>query len=175
MKHHIILTTFAVSGLFVFNAAAQQDQANRIRQAADESFVTKATQGGMAEVELGRLATQKAANEKVKQFGQRMVDDHSKANDELNGIVARKGMTAPTALDSASESTKTRLSRLNGAEFDRAYMEEMVSGHKQAIALFQREADHGADPDIKAFASRTLPIIQHHLQLAEETLNAVKR
>jgi putative membrane protein len=64
---------------------------------------------------------------------------------------------------------------LNGAEFDRAYMEEMVSGHKQAIALFRREADHGADPDIKAFASRTLPTIQHHLQLAEDTLNAVKR
>lgn len=174
MKHHIILTTIAVSGLFVFSAAAQ-NEANRIRQGADGSFVTQATQGGMAEVELGRLATQKAANEKVKQFGQRMIDDHSKANDELNGIVARKGMTAPTTLDSASESTKMRLSRLNGAAFDRAYMEEMVNGHKQAVALFQREADHGTDPDIKAFASKTLPTIQHHLQLAEDTLNEVKR
>ncbi len=129
----------------------------------------------MAEVELGRLATQKASSEKVKQFGQQMVDDHSKANDELKGIVARQGMTAPATLDSASESAKTRLSKLNGAEFDRAYMEEMVSGHKQAIALFQREADHGTDPDIKAFAAKTLPTIQHHLQMAEDTLNAVKR
>lgn len=170
---------FATTSLTIFallsdSAAAQQNEANRMKQSADQGFVTKAAEGGKAEVELGTLATQRASNEQVKQFGQRMIDDHSKANDELKSIVAGKAMSVPNAMDAKSRAVKTRLSKLTGAAFDRAYMEDMVKDHQEDIAEFQREADHGADPDIKAFAQKTLPTLQHHLQMAQDTLNAVK-
>ena len=164
----------AVIGLLVSVAGAQQNQANRLAS-ADSSFITKAAQGGMAEVELGNLAKEKASNAKVKEFAQRMVDDHTKANDQLKSVAANKGITLPTSLDSKDEATKTRLSSLNGEAFDHAYMEDMVRDHKTDVSEFKREADRGADTDVKGFASQTLPTLQQHLQLAEDTLIQVKK
>jgi len=170
-KHALCI---AITGLLVSIAGAQQNTANRMTS-ADNSFVTKAAQGGMAEVQLGNLAQQKASNPQVKEFGQRMVTDHTKANDELKSLVASKGITLPTSLDSKDQATMDRLSKLNGAAFDRAYMEDMVKDHKEDVSEFKREADHGSDPDVKAFASKTLPVLQEHLQLAETTVNQVKK
>ena len=164
----------AISALLVCVAAAQQSQANRMKQSADETFATKAAQGGIAEVEFGNLASQRASNEKVKQFGQQMVTDHTKANDELKAIATRKGLTLPTSMDSKSEATRKHLSTLSGAAFDRAYMQDMVSDHRKDIAEFQQEASHGTDSDLKEFASKTLPTLQHHLELAEQALAAAK-
>jgi putative membrane protein len=180
MKYPPIATIFALSALLIGTVGAQQNEANRLKS-ADRAFVTKAAQGGLAEVELGNLATQKdlttqkAANDKVKHFGQQMVTDHSKANDALKLIAVSEGITLPTGLDSKADALKTRLSGLNGADFDRAYMENMVKDHKEDIAEFQKEADHGTDQQIKEFALKTLPTLQHHLQMAQDALSEVKK
>ncbi len=148
MKHHAITTAMAISGLLVCSAAAQN--ANLVEQPTEHTFAMRAAQTGMAEVELGRLAAERAANEKVKQFGQRMVDDHTKAKEQLRSIAAGNGPNLPTALDVKDEAIKTHLSSLSGTAFDRAYIE--VTDHRTAIAAFEYEANHGSDPDMKNFA-----------------------
>ena len=135
---------------------------------ADESFAKEAAIGGMAEVELGQLAADKGASQGVKSFGQQMVTDHGKANDELKSIASRKSITLPTTLDAKHQSTKDRLSKLSGAAFDRAYIREMVRDHQDDSMAFRRESEQGKDPDIKAFATKTLTIVEHHLQMAKE-------
>jgi putative membrane protein len=147
-------------------AMLAQESANRLT-APDAAFATKAAQGGMAEVQLGKLATEKASSPDVKAFGQQMVDDHSKANDEFKSIASSKGVTLPSSLDAKDQATYDRLSKLSGAAFDRAYMADMVRDHRADIAEFDREAGHGSDPDIKNFASRTLPTLKNHLKMAE--------
>ena len=127
----------------------------------DNTWMTKAAQGGMAEVELGKLAQTNASSDAVKQFGQRMVDDHTKAGEELARIAADKGITLPTGLDAKDQATKDRLSKLTGKEFDRAYMQDMVKDHRTDVAEFKKEAASGKDPEVKAFASKTLPTLRN--------------
>lgn len=134
---------------------------------SDKKFVTSAAAGGMAEVELGKLATEKASSEDVKKFGQRMVDDHSKANDQLKQIASQKGISIPTDLDAKSKATKTMLEKLQGEQFDRAYMKDMVKDHQKDVAEFQKASKTSKDPDIKNFASETLPTLQDHLKEAQ--------
>jgi putative membrane protein len=133
---------------------------------ADRKFVMEAAMGGMKEVELGRLAAERGSSDAVKQFGQKMVDDHSRANSELVQLSSGKGITLPTALDAKHQAVMTRMGALSGAEFDRAYATEMVKDHNKTVALFQRQASRGTDSDLKAFAQRTLPTLQEHLQMA---------
>jgi len=140
----------------------------------DQSFMMKAAQGGMAEVELGNVAQSNGQNDDVKKFGQRMVNDHSKAGDELKNLASQKNVTLPTSLDAMDQATKDRLSGMNGAAFDHAYMTDMVKDHKTDIALFEREARHGQDPDVKAWAAKTLPTLRDHLKQAEKTDSEVK-
>jgi putative membrane protein len=135
--------------------------------AADSKFAMEAAMGSMAEIAAGRLAAEKGASEDVKQFGQRMIDDHTKANDELMQLASGKGMTLPTAPDPKHQSHMAKLTGLSGDRFDREYIKMMVSDHKKTLALFQREADRGADAELKGFASRTLPVIQEHLRMAQ--------
>jgi putative membrane protein len=175
MKHHALTLAITIAGLLGSAASAQQNSANRMTQEADSSFATKAAQGGIAEVELGKLATEHASNDSVKRFAQQMVDDHTKANDELKTLAAGKGMNLPATMDSKSQATKNRLSKLQGAAFDRAYMADMVSDHKKDVAEFQKEADSGSDSDMKAFASKTLPTLRQHLKMAEDAYAAAKK
>ena len=141
---------------------------------ADASFIKEAAQGGMMEVELGKTAQEKASDEKVKEFGKRMEQDHSKANDELKKIALDKGIQLPAGLDKQNEAKVDKLTKLSGANFDRQYMQAMVSDHKQDIKEFQNEASKGKDADVKKFASETLPTLKEHLQLAESTAKDVK-
>jgi len=129
--------------------------------------MSKAAQGGLAEVQLGQLATQQGSSDAVKQFGQRMVDDHTHANNELMQVALQKQITLPKSLSKKDQNVKTRLSKLSGAAFDRAYMADMVKDHQLDIADFQKEADSGQDPDVKAFAAKTLPTLKEHLTMAE--------
>jgi putative membrane protein len=147
--------------------------ANRLN--ADNTFAVKAAEGGMAEVELGKLAQQRASNDGVKQFGKHMVDDHTKANVELKTIAANKGITLPATLNSNDQATMDRLSKLNGAEFDKAYMDDMVKDHRADVAEFQRESQRGEDSEFKAFAAKTLPTLQDHLRMAEDADKQVKK
>jgi len=137
------------------------------------AFMREAAIGGMAEVELGRLATEKASNDQVKQFGQRMVTDHEKANTELKALAQKKGITLPADLDSKHKQTVDKLSKLSGAAFDRAYMDEMRKDHKKDVSEFKQQASSGSDPELKAWASTTLPTLQEHMQMAERTNAAV--
>jgi putative membrane protein len=144
----------------------------------DRKFIEKAAVGGMAEVQLGKLATQKAGADQVKQFGQRMVDDHSKANDQLKQVASSKNVTLPTDVDKSTKREMDKLSKLSGADFDREYMKNMVSDHKKDVSDFKSEASRAKDPDVKQFAASTLPTLQEHLQLAQsaqQTANSEPR
>ena len=140
----------------------------------DRKFMEKAAQGGMAEVELGKLATQKASASEVKQFGQRMVDDHSKANDQLKQLATSKGVNLPTDLDHATKREMDKLSKLSGADFDREYMKHMVSDHKKDVSDFKSEARKAKDADVKQFAASTEPTLEQHLQLAQDAEQAAR-
>jgi putative membrane protein len=140
---------------------------------ADRAFIQKAGEGGVAEVVLGCIAKQRASNPQVKQFAQRMIDDHSRANQQLMLIARAKGVALPNGLEGEFKETADRLSRLSGAEFDRAYMSDMVKDHQKDAAEFEREATGAQDPDVKSFASQTLPIIRQHLDLARQVSSSV--
>jgi putative membrane protein len=133
----------------------------------DRDFLMDAAEGGMLEVELGRVAAQKGASEAVKQFGQKMVDDHGQANTELMSIATSKGVTLPTELDEKHKAHVTKLSALTGAEFDREYSKMMLSDHNKDVSEFEKQSTKGVDPDLKAFAAKTLPTLQQHLELAK--------
>jgi putative membrane protein len=134
---------------------------------ADRQFIKKAAQGGLAEVQLGQLATEKADSPDVKQFGQKMVDDHGKANDQLKQVASNKGVTIPDKLSAKDAATKARLEKLSGKAFDRAYMRDMVMDHTKDVSEFRTESKTAKDPDVKNFASETLPTLQDHLKQAK--------
>lgn len=136
---------------------------------ADKKFVLLAGAGGMLEVELGRLAAEKAASDAVKQFGQRMVDDHSKVNDELKVLADEKGIVLTQQLGETDRAMRDKLAQMSGAEFDRAYMSHMVKDHRMDLTQFQRYARTGGDPEVKAWAGKMLPVLQEHRKLAEQT------
>jgi putative membrane protein len=144
-------------------------QSSASTSAADTKFAKEAAQGGMMEVELGKVAVKNASSEKVKQFGQRMVDDHTKAGDELKSVAAKDNITLPSDLDAKHKAMVDKMSAMTGTQFDRAYMRDMVKDHTQDVADFQKEANGGSNADLKAFAGKTLPTLQQHLTLAQET------
>ncbi len=131
----------------------------------DRDFLMDAAMGGLEEVELGRWATQKGTSEAVKQFGQRMVTDHSQANTELMTLATSKGITLPSALDEKHQKEVAKITAMSGAAFDRAYAKKMLSDHKKDVSDFEKQSNRGTDPDLKAFAAKTLPTLQEHLQM----------
>ncbi len=133
----------------------------------DEHFVHEAAAGGMMEVELGRLAAERAANADIKAFGQRMVTDHGKANQELMKIATSKGITLPKALPADKQQERDKFARLSGAEFDRMYAQHMVKDHKKTVADFEKQAEKGADEALRTFAQKTLPTLREHLALSQ--------
>jgi putative membrane protein len=137
--------------------------------AADRKFFTNASQGGMLEVELGKIAAAKGSKPDVKTFGQRMVDDHSKANDQLKQLASQKSVTLSDKLSPAKQKVVDKYNKLSGAAFDSSYMSNMVTDHKEDVAEFQKEAKSGKDSDVKSWAQTTLPTLQDHLKMAEDT------
>ncbi|HEY7285373.1 MAG TPA: DUF4142 domain-containing protein [Vicinamibacterales bacterium] len=134
----------------------------------DRAFVLKMANGGMAEVELGKLAVKNGGSQDVKSFGQRMVDDHSKAGDELKSIADKKNIPWPTKLDAKDQALHDKLAALNGQAFDRAYLGAMIPGHKKVASALRTESKSGKDPDVKQWAAKTLPTVEEHLKLAED-------
>jgi putative membrane protein len=145
------------------------------RMASDEEFAKKAAQGSMAEVKLGQLADEKAQSPEVKKFAKRMVEDHTKASDELKQAAMKENITLPTDLDPKDEAKYEQLSKLSGPEFDKAYAKEMVKDHEKDVAEFRREANSGQKNDIKRFAAEMLPTLQSHLKEARELQQATMR
>jgi putative membrane protein len=140
---------------------------------ADQAFVKEAATGGLMEVELGRLAAEKASNAEVKQFAQRMVDDHGKANQQLSTIAQQKNVQVPTELTGKAKADHDRLSKLSGEQFDRAYMQLMVQDHRKDVGEFRKQSTKAKDADVKSFASQTLPTLEDHLKMAQQTQSAL--
>lgn len=165
------LVTLA-SGLLAAQAPADNhldNGARKMMKSSDATFALKAAQGGLAEVKLGQLALEKASSPDVKSFAQKMVDDHSKANDQLKEAAGKDRMTLPNTMDAKDQSLYNELRDLSGPAFDKAYMKAMVKDHEEDIKEFHKEANKGANADIKSFASTTLPTLQEHLELAKTT------
>jgi putative membrane protein len=165
------VTLAAASGV---SAATAAKAAAAAPAGHDSLFMTKAAGDGMAEVQLAQLATQRAANADVKSFAQMLVDDHTKANDELKGLAGQKSVTLPAEPPAAAKATYDRLGKLSGAAFDRAYTAEMVRDHQKAVALFTQESKTGHDADAKGWAAKTLPTLEHHLARAKELAGGPK-
>jgi len=165
---------FAGVAFALATSAFAQAPARRAASSGSEDieFVLDAAKGGMAEVELGKLAAERAQNAEVKKFAERMVTDHSKAGDELKSLAQSKGIRLPEEIEAKDRALLTRLSKLNGAAFDRAYMQAMVSDHVKDVNEFKKEANSGRDPQVKSFASNTLPTLEEHLQHARQARQA---
>jgi len=137
------------------------------RGAADaQTFVKTAALAGMTEVELGKLALAKSSNADIKQFADKMVTDHTKANVELKGIASGKGLEVPTSLDPDHAATVKSMSAKSGKDFDSAYSKQMVADHDKAVTLFQAESGD-TDAELAAFAKKTLPTLQTHQQMSQ--------
>ena len=145
------------------------------KSSADENFAKKAAEGGMAEVKLGQLAEEKGSSPAVKNFGRRMVQDHSKANNELKDVTSKENIPLPNEMDKSDQATYDRLSKLSGDAFDRAYARDMVKDHSKDVSEFQKEAKNGKDESIKNFAAQTLPTLQNHLGQARQMEQAVNQ
>jgi len=127
-----------------------------------ESFLSDVAEGGMTEVELGKLAQTKSKNPDIKKFGQMLVEDHSKANAEAKTLAGKKNINLPTGMGS-HQSTFDKLKGLNGDDFDKEFVSDMVDDHEKDVSTFQKESQNSTDPDVKAFAAKTLPVLQKHL------------
>jgi len=132
--------------------------------APDASFYKTLAQGGIAEVEAGKLAQQKGADPKVKDFGAMMVKDHSAANEQLKALAAGKGMDLPGSSSTSQMAAKAKLEVLSGGTFDKSYVEEQVKAHRETVELLKKEIATGQDPDAKAFAQKVLPTVESHLR-----------
>jgi putative membrane protein len=153
---------------------AQQPAGSGKLPAGDEKFVKQVAIGSKAEVELGRLASERGGSDAVKQFGQRMVTDHGKASEELAQLAQQKGVTLPADLDAQHKKLYDRLAKLSGAKFDAAYAREMLRDHDKDVKEFEREAQRAKDPDVKAWAGKTLPTLKEHQQAARQLVASVK-
>ena len=167
MRKTIALSTILAITVFVLNGF--------IAQASNQdSFMREAAESGMAEVMLGNLALQKSQNEQVRSFAQQMVSDHTAANEELKALAASKNVTLPTDVKAKHRNAMNKLNGMSGTEFDKAFMRQMVKDHEAAVKLFQREAERGNDEATKAFAAKTLPTLQGHLQMARTMYDSMK-
>lgn len=157
------------------SAAASMSSDKDTSKADDRDFVMEAASGGLMEVTLGKLAQANAASAQVKQFGQMMVTDHSKANTELKAVAAKKNMTISAEPMEKQQKMIDDLKTKKGADFDKAYVEMMVDDHKEDVGKFKDEADKGKDADVKAFAAKTLPVLQKHLDHIQKIQDGMKK
>jgi putative membrane protein len=144
------------------------------KMVADTAFANKAAIGGMAEVALAKLALTKTSNTKIKNFANMMVTDHSKANMELDSIAKGKSITLPSTVDAKHQAKMDSLSKLTGVDFNKAYVATMIDGHEKTLALMKTEASDGKDADFKAFAAKTAPIVQMHLDAINKISASMK-
>jgi putative membrane protein len=180
LKHW--LASAALIGLMAQPALAQSEDTTEQRPAQevqhelgqeDLDFATKAAQGGLMEVRLGELAQLRAASDEVQQFGQRMVEDHGQANEQLTQIMQDKGIELPEEMPKEGQELHDELQQKSGAEFDQAYMDEMLGDHQADIEAFQQYAETGQDPDLRGFAEQALPVLEQHRRLAQQTQEQV--
>lgn len=145
---------------------AMSMQGKHVTNKADRTFAKEASAANLAEVKLGKLAQSQGTNSAVKAFGQRMIDDHTAANQKLSAIASDKSLTVSQAPSAAQQKEYDKLKSLHGDAFDHEYAKKAVHDHHAAIHLFTKEEKHGTDPSLRGYASQTLPTLKEHLSLA---------
>ena len=176
MKHGITLLSALGLGLCLGAGSFAQERAPVTPVApSDRAFMATAAEGGMAEVTLGKLANSRAANPAVKEFGKRMVEDHSMANQELMDLAKTRSVRLPADLKPEHKALRDRLSKLQGAEFDRLYMSEMVKDHKEDVGEFKRASNTVKDPELKNWVVKTLPTLEDHLKMSQDIYASVSK
>jgi putative membrane protein len=166
-KHTRVVAVLAAwAGLALAGGAFADDDKAKSGD-PDKTFVKKAAVGGLFEVKSSQLAEQRGTGAGAKTFARHMVEDHSKANKELESLAAKKGLELPKELDDKHQKVMDKLSGLSGEEFDREYMTAQVKAHKEAVKLFEDQSKGGQDADLKAWATKTLPTLREHLRMAE--------
>lgn len=148
-------------------AGSSSAKAGASLSGGERRFVETAARHGMAEVQLGKMAQDKAQDPQVKDFGRRMAEDHGKANDQLKTVASAKGVTLPTEPDNQHKRLADRLGKMSGAEFDRTYMKEMVDDHEKDVREFRNMAKSAKDAEVRAFAAAQLPTLEEHLKMAQ--------
>ncbi len=156
------------NGALTAGAPGATDVQNSSAQMMDKQFVRKALEGGMAEVQLGQLALQKSNNADVKQFAQRMVDDHTKLGDQLKPIAEQMNVKIPTGPSAKDKATMVKLQALNGDAFDQAYIKDMVKDHEKDQKDFKHESQTAANPDLKQAATQGEQVVSEHLQMIKQ-------
>lgn len=189
MKNIITLSTLFAAFLLTFVSCGtknNQDDSKEIAEDQNEQkfensdleddtdFAIKAADGGMLEVQLAELALTKASSPQVKEFAQTMITDHSKANEELKSLAQSKNISLPTSLSEENQKDYNDLAEKSGAEFDKAYCEFMVKDHKDDLESFKKAADDAEDPDLKTWAAGKVPVLEHHLSMAEGMEKAIE-
>jgi putative membrane protein len=150
------------------NASATGEAvSNSALSAKDKKFMMDTAMGGMMEVEISKWAVQQGGTDAVKEFARKMVTDHSAANAELTQLATSKAVTLPTQLDAKHQAEISRMSKLSGAAFDQAYSKMMLKDHTKVVADFEKQSTSASDADVKAFASKALPTLKEHLELAK--------
>src|SRR5690606_8297991 len=140
----------------------------------DTDFAVKAADGGLTGVQLGKIAQTNAFNQAVKDFDQKMVTDHGKSNKELMALAEKKGITLPPAPGQDKVKHIKEMNETKGQEFDKMYMDMMVTDHEATINLFETASERATDPEIKAFATKTLPILKEHHAAAQSLQNTIE-
>jgi putative membrane protein len=150
-------------------AAESRNTAGAKIAKADERMMKNLAQANIAEIETGKLAQEKAAKDEVKKFGQTMVDDHTKSLTELQALASQKGVELPNEPDTKHKATATALKALNGENFDKQYMSMAgLSDHKKTHEMLQKVQREAKDPDLKAYAGKTIPVVHGHLTMAQQ-------
>jgi putative membrane protein len=162
MKKIIVLIGAVVAGILPCAAMAQTD-----RSTGDQAFVNEAARGGEMEVKLGQLAQQNGSSAAVKEFGGRMVKDHTRLNAELGATAKSVGLTVPDTISAEQQAEYDKLAMLTGAKFDTAYIQMMVKDHTEDLAAFQKEAKATQDAKLKGAVEVAIPVIEEHLKMAK--------
>jgi putative membrane protein len=167
MKALLVVIALGVASVMPLVPASAQSGPDSKPSLGDQKFLKEAAGGGAAEVQLGQLALERAASPEVKQLAQRMIDEHSKTNARLAETLAAQGVSVSSELPSEAYRSYEKLSKLSGASFDRAYLQDLVKDHRKGVQLYEEQARNGKDPALRQFAATTLPTLRDHLQQAE--------
>ena len=181
----ILLAAFLATALFSCGNQAKQEDATEVAQEQNEQnlenkqleqasdFVVKAADAGIAEVQLGKLAAERATKPEVKKFAQTMVEEHTRANDELKAIAQQQNIVVPSSISEENQEKMNKLQEKQGEEFDKEYMDMMVKDHKKVVDMFEKQAENGDVPEVSEWASNKVPALRHHLEMAQSTEDAI--
>ena len=167
-KHFVITLGIALVGTALCFGAEKEKAAGSEKSSTDAAFIKKAANGGMTEVELGKIAADKGQKQDVKDFGQRMVKDHGKANDDLKSVASKMNVEVPDKVNAKHQAMIDKFSKMSGESFDAAYVKAMVKDHKKDIAEFEKAQGEVKNEDLKKFISDTVPVMKEHLEMAEK-------